>query len=232
MEYVLILLRSLMAFAILFVFIRLRGETQISQLSPIDFVIGITIGSIASAASVETDNPSLQTAFGIVVWTGLAALLAVASLHSPSLSHLVHGTPVVLVEGGRIARDRLHKHHMTVEQLMVQLRKKGVFDLREVEAAVLETDGTVSVLKRSQQQPVTPEDLGLDTPYRGLPTILIVDGRVQQENLAALGEQTDWLRQQLQKMGISDLSEVMYASIDTNGELYVDAGRRQEERER
>lgn len=222
MEFGLVIARTLIAFLPLIVCARLLGKQQIAELSVIDFVIAITIGSIASTATVEFETPPLQSAFAVAVWALLALLIQHTQLHNRSINTLINGRPRVIVNGGKIDPDALRAERITVEDLLMLLRKKGAFNLQEVEVAVLERDGTLSVLKRSQHEPLTPQDMGIPTQYKGLPTTLIVDGRIDDENLRKVGQTRSWLLQQLQAHGASGPEEVLYCALDTTGALHVD----------
>lgn len=221
-EFGLVVARTLIAFLPLIVCARLLGKQQIAELSVIDFVIAITIGSIASTATVEFETPPLQSAFAVAVWAFLAILIQHTQLHNRSINTLINGRPRVLIDGGRIDSDALRAERITVEDLLMLLRKKGAFNIQEVEVAVLERDGTLSVLKRSQHEPLTPQDMGIPTQYKGLPTTLIVDGHVDEENLRKVGQTRPWLIEQLRAHGASRPEEVLYCALDTTGSLYVD----------
>src|SRR5690625_4817330 len=115
----------------------------------------------------------------------------------------------------------MKKLRYSLNHLEMQLRDKGVFDFSEVEFAILEPFGQLSVLKKSQNLPLTPQDIKLSTNYKGLPTEIIKDGKILEENLVQNSLKRDWLNEELEKLGISDATEVFYAALNTQGELYV-----------
>ncbi|HHT62693.1 MAG: YetF domain-containing protein [Bacillota bacterium] len=216
------LVRAILTFIILMLYARILGKQQISQLTFFDYVIGITVGSIAATMTIDLRIRFLPQLIGLTTWIGLALLLQVASLKSRKLSKIIDGEPVVIVHNGKILEDHLAKVRLKNAELLETLREKGVFNISDVEFAILESDGNVSVLKKSQRQPVTPEDLHLSTSYEGIPTELVVEGKIVRENLEELGQTEKWLLDELKKQGINNLGEVMYASLDTSGNLYVD----------
>lgn len=215
-------IRSILAFLILLVLIRIIGKQQVSQLTFFDYVLGITIGSIASTLSVQLNENSLTTICGMVVWALLALLLAVAGIHCPWLQKLVEGRPSVVVENGHLKMENLKKLRITIDELLSQLRIQGAFNISDVEYAIFEPNGKLSVQKKSQKQPLTPSDLQLDTQYDGLPTNLIVDGIIRQEALKTLRLSRSWLMFQLGKQNILEAERVVLAQLDTKGNLFVD----------
>ena len=131
------------------------------------------------------------------------------------LAKVLDGAPTILEENMKVTRFRL-------SDLMEQLKQKEVFEMSDVEFALLQTDGKVSVLKKSQAQPITPVDLNLPTIHRGVSSELIVDGEILYQNLEQLNLSVQWLHEELIKKGISHHREVVYASLDTQGNLYID----------
>lgn len=220
-EAVQILLRSAVAFFTLLIFTRMLGKQQVSQLTFFDYIIGITVGSIAADIIDFNRNLGFQL-LGLASWMSLALLLQVVTLKSRKLSKLIDGDPVPVVKNGKILEDNMAKMRYKTKELLEQLRLKGAFNLADVEFAVLETNGSLSVLKKSQHLPVTPDDLNIPTKYNGLSTALILEGEVIQENLQKCNLNQNWLLDELKKQGITDIKEVFIGSLDSSGNLYVD----------
>jgi uncharacterized membrane protein YcaP (DUF421 family) len=198
------------------------GKQQIAQLTFFDYVVGITIGSIASTLSVQVNESLLSTLAGLVTWAMLAILLAYLSMHSPRFRQIVDGGPTVVVANGKILEDNLKRIRIPIDQLIAELRTKGVFNMADVEFALFEPGGKISVQKKFQKQPVTPGDLNISPQYQGLPTNLILDGILLEDTLRSLNLTKAWLQHQLSKQNIQDISEVSLAQLDTKGNLYVD----------
>jgi uncharacterized membrane protein YcaP (DUF421 family) len=201
---------------------RILGKQQISQLTFFDYVIGITVGSIAATMTIDLRIRFFPQLVGLTAWMGMALLLQVVSLKSRKLTKIIDGEPVVLVHNGKILEDNLAKVRFKDTELLETLREKGAFNIANVEFAILESDGNLSVLKKSQHQPVTPKDLNLDTSYQGVPTELIDEGKIIYQNLEEIHQSEEWLLDELKKQGINKIKEVMYASLDTSGNLYID----------
>lgn len=217
-----VVIRSFLGFFILLVLIRLIGKQQVSQLTFFDYILGITIGSIASTLSVQLNENSLATICGMVVWTFLAILLAFFSIRVPWLQKLVEGKSTVVIENGHLMEKNLKKIRITFQDLLSELRIQGVFNIADVEYALFEPNGKLSVQKKSQKQPVTPGDLNISTQYDGLPMNLILDGKIQKETLQNVKLSRAWLTFQLGKTGITDVERVSLAQLDTRGNLFID----------
>jgi uncharacterized membrane protein YcaP (DUF421 family) len=222
-QYLEVVGRTLAAFAGLLFLMRLSGKQQVQQLNVFEYIVGITIGSTASFLSVDIKEPFLPTFLGLVLWVGLALLLNNIALRSRRWGKILHGEPTVLIEKGRILEENLRKvPNFTIDDLLMSLRNKDVFDVGQVEFALLETDGALSVVRKSQHRPVTPHDLKLSPEYEGLPTELVYDGRIIEKNLKSARLTHAWLRKQLKAHGITSLDKVVLAQLNPNGTLYVD----------
>ncbi len=221
-ELLQIVIRSIIAVLTLHVFARMVGKQQIGQLTFFDYISGITVGSIAADLATNLDDRPLALWSGLLTWMLLIIAFQYLSLKNRQLHKLLDGEPVVVVQNGKILERNLALTKLPVDTLMSELRAKGIFDLSELEFALLETDGQLSVLKKSQYMPVTPHDLQLNTEYKGLSTELIVDGVVIYQNLSDVSKDYTWLMQELNKQGISKVEEVFYAALSPAGTLFVD----------
>lgn len=217
-----VVIRSFISFFILLLLVRIIGKQQVAQLTFFDYIVGITIGSIAATLSVQVNENTLATLVGMGVWTILAIVLGYLGLHSVWLRKVVGGEATVVVENGKILEENLKRIRIPIDELISELRTQGVFSIEDVEFALLEPGGKLSVQKKSQKQPLTPGDINLPTQYDGLPTNLIMDGIILYDALRSLNLSKAWLLHQLGKQSITDVSEISLAQLDTKGNLYVD----------
>ncbi|HHV98925.1 MAG TPA: DUF421 domain-containing protein [Clostridiaceae bacterium] len=217
-----VVIRSIIAFFVLLLLVRLIGKQQVAQLTFFDYVLGITIGSTASTLSVQVNENTLATLVGMTVWAMLTILLGYLDLHNTWLRKLISGKATVVIENGKILEDNLKRIRIPIDRLISELRTLGVFNIADVEFALFEPGGKISVQKKSQKQPLTPSDINLATQYDGLPTNLILDGLILYDSLRSLNLSKAWLLHQLGKQNINDISEVSLAQLDTRGNLYVD----------
>lgn len=222
MEYATVLIRTVLAFVTLFVVARLLGKQQLSQLTFYEYITGITMGDIAASIAIDAGRSPLYYMLALVAFAILTLGTGVITEKSRPLRKLIEGEPVVLVHNGKILEHNMAKSGYNMENLMMQLRERDAFDIREVEFAIAETDGYLTVLKKSQNRPVTPADLGIDTKYEGIPSEIIVDGQVIHQNLKQNHLDEAWLIARLQSMGYNSPQEIPYASLDSEGNLYVD----------
>jgi len=196
------------------------GKREIGQLSPLDLVVAVTMGELAAVA-LEVELSLLESLVPLALIALLELGLSYVSLKSHVVRRLITGVPSVVIENGRILYENLRRNRYNINDLLSQLREKDVFSLSEVEYAVLEPSGRLSVLKKSQKRPVTPADLNVDTKYEGLSYPLICDGVIQKATLEKLSLSEAWLNEQLRKRGLQTAGDVALAMIDTNGDLYV-----------
>jgi uncharacterized membrane protein YcaP (DUF421 family) len=221
-EGTIVLFRSVLTFLSLLIFARLLGKTQISQLSFFEWVTGITLGSIAGELTIDLSVRPWPMYVGLLAWTGLTLIVQGVTLKSRWVAKMVDGEPVVVIQNGQILEGNLRLLRMREGELTAMLRAQGIFDLAQVEFAVLEPRGELSILKRSQDRPVTPADLQLPTAYEGLGIELVVDGEVMEQNLRRLGVNRAWLYDRLGQQGVQSPKEVFLAVLDTQGKLYID----------
>lgn len=221
-ETLVVLVRAMISFTSLLIYTRVLGKQQISQLSYFDYIVGITIGSIAAALTTDLTVAAWLHWVGLTSWTLICLALQLLTLRWRSASRYVDGEPTVVIMNGKILDESMRKIRYRASDLLEQLRTKDVFDIGQVEFGVLETNGSLSVLLKSQYQPVTPADMGLFTNYKGLSTELIYDGQIDDCNLARVGLSRQWLSDQLAARGIGDHTHVFLALLDTAGNLFVD----------
>ena len=221
-ELVLILLRSVAAFLVLFLMTRIMGKKQISQLTFFDYCVGITIGSIAATMSVDQNVKAVNGIMSLFVWGLFPILLAYLGMKSNTFSNLTDGKATMLIQNGKVLEKNMRKNLMNVNEIMLLLREKNVFKVSDVEMAVLETNGKLSVMLKTDKQPVNANMLGIQVKREHGPSILIMDGRTMNKSMEKLGYTKEWLRSEVQKQGASGISDVFLAQIDSNGQLYVD----------
>jgi uncharacterized membrane protein YcaP (DUF421 family) len=217
-----ILIRGAGAFIIVLIIARVVGKTQIGQLTVSDFVNAIILGSIAAGMVTDLKENGWYYVFGLVLFGLFTIGAEYLSMKYRPARKLIEGEPTIVIHNGKILEDNMKKLIYHIDDLMMQLREKSVFNISDVEYAISEPNGELSVLLKSQKQPLTPGDLQLSTNYEGIPSELIIDGVVIQQNLKQNNLTEEWLYRELEKKGVKSVKNVMYASLDTGGNLYVD----------
>jgi len=220
-----VVMRGVISFVTLLVYTNILGKQQVGKLTFFDFITGITIGNLAGSLTVDFDSRAWPHFVGLSVWAVLAMLAQFIALKSRWWARILGGEPVILIENGHILEQNMAQCRFRYDDLLMQLREKDVFDLHEVETAILETSGALSVLKRSQDHPVTPRDLHLPTAYKGLGTMLIHEGQVLSGHLIRVRLTPEWLSEQLLKQSITSPHDVALAILGSDGKLFVDTYR-------
>lgn len=220
-QLVTVFLRTMLFYFVVLVMVRLMGKREVGQLSPFDLVVSIMI---AEAAVFAIEDPALSVWHGVIPILTLAILqilISLICLRYPTVQALFNGRPSVIIERGRLNQKNMRRARYTLHELMEQLRLQGTPAISDVEYAILEMSGKLSVLPKAESRPVQPSDMGLKPPVEGLPVTLVVDGTVNKEGLRTLNQDEAWLHQQLRAHQISDIQQVFMAAVDRLGNLWI-----------
>ncbi|WP_430787575.1 DUF421 domain-containing protein [Virgibacillus flavescens] len=222
MEHLLsILLESIFGFAALFILTKVLGKTQITQLTPFDFIAALVLGELVGNALFDDQYGILEIAFAIGLWGIILFITEKITQKYKGTRGLLEGQPSIIIRKGKLMREEMKKSNLDINQLQHMLRSKDVFTIREVEYAILETDGTVSVLKKSAYQIPTRYDLNLKPEALSLAVTLINDGEIIWDNLKENNLSEKWLTDELQKQEITTVCDVFYAEWTEGHELFV-----------
>ncbi|WP_282171386.1 DUF421 domain-containing protein [Cytobacillus firmus] len=220
-EWLLIGARSILFVGVLFVITKLIGKKQISELSFFEYVSGITIGSIAGEIIMGLDNHWASGIVSIMIF-GLVTLFAdMLALKSKSFRDFFEGKGTIFIKDGKILEDNLKKERYSIDDLSSLLRQKNVFKAADVEFAVLEPRGDLSIMLKKENQPLTPKDLQLNLPQEKEPQTVIMDGNILNDPLAGSGKNKKWLKSEIEKLGLTQ-ENIFLGQIDSFGDLTVD----------
>lgn len=214
-------LRTLILYTLVVIFMRISGKQQIGQLQPYELVVAIMI---ADLVAIPMQNKGIPLVSGIIpILTLLVSQLFLSYLSMKSLKAraIICGTPTILIEKGKILTSELQKERYNINDLLEELRVKGYPNIADVEYAILETNGNLSVIPKSSKKPVTPHDLNLTPQYEGLPLPIIIDGKIMHQNMEKAGIDMQWLNEQLKIWKVQTLKDVLFASLDANKVLTV-----------
>lgn len=212
------LLRTVILYIILITGLRLTGKRQIGELEPNELVLTMLLSDLAAVPMQDFGIPLLNGVLPIITILCLSMLLSYFSLRSVRFRTLVCGEPAVIIRSGVIQQEAMRHNRLTLDELLEELRCQGVTDLDSVKYAILETSGQLSILLRSDHQPLTARQTGTkvaDDVF--LPTILINDGRVLHGALRTAGQTEQWLEQQLRSRGLSSPAQVFLLTLDESG---------------
>lgn len=221
MPHGLIIVRTTILYFVLLLVMRIMGKRELGQLSPFDFVVSILLAELAAIPMQDAKIPLYHGIVPIITLVTLQIALSFMTMHSETIRKLVNGSPAILIKNGQIQHEELRRNRCNVNDLMIHLRQKDIFDAADVEYAILEPSGKLSVVPKSQKRPVTPEDLQLSTPYEGLPIPLVIDGHIHKQSLNSINLDEKWLYTELEKQGVTSVKNVLFASLNTKGELFV-----------
>jgi uncharacterized membrane protein YcaP (DUF421 family) len=214
--------RALILYILVVIVMRIMGKRQIGQLQPFELVIAIMISELAAVPMQNTGIPLVYGIIPILTLLTVQLLFSFLSIKSIRLRALICGKPAILIEKGRIRESTLRKEMYTLNDLLEQLRINNCPNVSDVEYAILETNGQLSVMPKSPKRPLTPGDMNTPVQDEGILIDLIIDGRVLEENLRIAGKNQEWLRVQLNTQHFTGPSEILYACIDAStGQLYL-----------
>ncbi|HNX28529.1 MAG TPA: DUF421 domain-containing protein [Syntrophomonadaceae bacterium] len=215
----LIIIRTLLLFTATVVFLRLMGKREIGQLQPYELVIIIMISELAAIPMQNTSIPIINGLIPIFILFAAHVTLSFLALKSEIARDVICGKPSIIIDNSRIMEDEMRKLRYNINDLLEQLREKNVLNIADVEFAVLETNGDLSVFLKSDKRPLQPSDLGISPVYEGLPVTLVTDGKVNHQNLQKINQDIKWLEDQFKNAGTT-YKRVLYANYDSQGKLY------------
>jgi len=215
-----VMFRTLILFTLVVIAMRLMGKRQIGQLQPYELAVLIMISALAAIPMEDISIPLFNSIIPIILLLSFQILVSFAAQKSEKFRAAVDGRPSILIENGKIMESVLKELHLNINDLLEQLRICGFPNIADVEFAIFETNGKMTVIPKSQCRPLQPRDIGLSTKYEGLPHPLIIDGNVNYDNLGKVKKDELWLKNELTKFGITEIKEVLFANLDTEGRLY------------
>lgn len=219
--WMIILFRSIGLFFLTLIFVRILGRKGQAKITPFNFINYAVIGILVSLVSI---NLIANWAFGVIalaIWILMPIALDYLAMKSKVIYDLINGKEVVVIKEGKVMEENLKSSRFTGEDLLRGLRSKNVFNLADVEFAVMESTGDLNVILKSDKKPITPKDLGIKVSPEKAPQTVILDGNVINESLANLGLNQGWLNAQLETQGVT-LDNVFIGQVNSSGELYID----------
>lgn len=212
-------IRTIILYIIVLVVMRFMGKREIGQLQPFELAISIMIADLATLPMAE---PGIPISNGIIPILGLLVMHIIISLinmKSVKMREIICGKPSILIFRGRIDEKALQRERFTINELEERLRGQNIFNISDVEYAILETSGQVTVIQKPNKRTTIPEDFGIEPQYQGIAYDLIVDGKIMKENLQKLDKDYNWLVKQVEPFGIMP-EEALVATIDASGNFY------------
>lgn len=220
-EYFFTFLKSIISYIVLLSLTRIMGKKQLSEMTSFDYIVGITIGSIVAAISVDRSIDDIDGIIATLSWATLPIITGYIGLKSVKFRRLTDGESTILIDKGQVNDKNMRKARYNMKDLLMQLRQKEIFDLAEVDFALLEANGQLSVLKKQDYHFVTLKDLNLKTPYKGLSIDIIINGEIIYEHLDMIKKDKKWLNEELKNKKIKDIKQIIYAGVTNEDKLEV-----------
>lgn len=219
--WLILLFNSVILFFLTLVIIKYMKKKSLSRATPFDFISYTVIAIVITLSSLNILSNIYFGLITLAVWALMPIILDYAAMKSKWIYNLLHGKERVFVKNGKIMDDNLSKERITGQEFLQEMRSKKVFNLADVEFAVMETTGDINISLKADKEPVTSHDLGKNVATKAEPQAVILDGNILNEGLTNIGLNEGWLKTELEKKGIA-LENVFIGQVDSSGDLYVD----------
>ena len=216
-----ILICSIVSLGIIFILTKLMGRKQISQLSLFDYIVGITIGSIAAEMATAIEDKWIEPLLAMIIYGGVAFLISIISNKKMKFRNFVSGRPVTIIDNGNIYEENLCKSKLDINELLELCRTQGYFNIADIQTAIFEANGSLSILPKSTIRPCNPTDLSLSPEQEQIPLNVIIDGNLIMKNIIRLGIDEKWIERELHKQGFNNVKNIFLATCDNKLELSV-----------
>lgn len=217
-----IFIRVLILYILVLIIMRLMGKRELGQMQPFELVIAIMIADLAAVPMADTGIPITNGIIPILALLLMQLIIALINLKSIKGRSIICGMPSILIYRGKIDEKVMKKEKFTVNELQERLRQNNVFSIGDVEYAILETSGQVTVIQKPEKRNTIPEDFGINPEYEGIPYDLVIDGKVMNQNLKAIGKDYNWLLKQVEKFKIKP-EEALVVTYDGKGQIFCQA---------
>ena len=211
--------RSIILYIIVLIVMRLMGKREIGQLQPFELAISIMIADLASIPMTEIGIPISNGIIPILGLLIMHLIISVINLKSLKAREIICGKPTILIYRGKIDEKALKKERFTINELQERLRGNNIVNLGDVEYAILETSGDVTVIQKPEKRNTMPEDFNIKPDYEGIPYDLVIDGKIMEKNLKAIGKNYKWLKKQVEKFNIKP-EEALVVTLDGKGQIF------------
>lgn len=215
-----VFLRTLILYIIVIIAMRIMGKRQIGQLQPFELAVAIMISELASVPMQNTGIPLINGIIPIMTMLAAQITISFVALKSTKARNVICGRPSILISAGKINEQVFRSELYTLTDFMEQLRSKNIYNIADVEYAILETNGQLSVIPKANKRCATPEDLSISAKYEGPAIDLIIDGELMENNLKLVDLDKNLLEIELNKIGIKKIKDVFFASIDSDKQLF------------
>lgn len=218
---VIVFIRALILYLVVVIVMRMMGKRQVAQMQPFELVIMIMIADLAATPMEDIDIPLINGVVPIIALLSIQVLASYFSLKSEGFRDFICGKPSILIHKGRIDQSEMYRLRVNINDLLEALRNKDYFNISDVQYAILETNGQMSIIPKADKRPVETADIGIMVKEEELPVTLITDGKLNNNKLKKTGHDKKWLMDQLKKQNIDSIKDVFFASLSSDGSFYI-----------
>lgn len=221
MTILLVITRTILILVILFILGKLMGKKQVSQMNIYDYIIGITIGSIAADVSLDIEKNLLAGIISLAIYGLSGTLISYITMKNIKARRFFCGVPTMLIENNKIIESGLKKVQVDINDLLSEARLNGYFNISEIQTAIMETDGKISFQPKELESPVTKKDMNIKSKEKNLTANVIIDANLLEENLKGISKTKDWLDKELKKQNYDNYDNILLATVDNNNQVVV-----------
>ena len=211
--------RALISLFTLFIVTKIVGKKQVSELSLFDYVIGISIGNFAAEMTINIESNEFNGILAVIIFGLVAYIVSWLSMKSIFLRRIMMGTPTIIIQDGKILKDNMKKVHLEINELLEECRIKGYFDISCIEYGIMEVNGDMSFLPKSQYKPLTPLDMNIIPNKTSIVANIIIDGKIMHSNLHLMNKDEEWLYKMLEKEKIDNIKDVLLCTLDKDSKV-------------
>lgn len=217
---IIVYLRTIIVFLALLVAMRLMGKRQLGELEISELVVAVLISNFAAHPLQDISIPLMNGILPIIILLCCEIIISGIVVKSPNARAIICGKPSIIISNGKIDQQEMKSNRFTLDELAEELRTQGIMDISTIQYAVLETDGRLNVVQYPAERPVSPSQLGIETPHTTYPTIIVNNGHLLERNLHLTGRDEKWLKAELKRRKIRSVSDVYYMTVDSQGNIY------------
>lgn len=216
-----VFLRAITSLVFLFLVTKIIGKKQVSELTLFDYVIGISIGNFAAEMTINLESNEINGLLAVLIFGLIAYAVSIITMKSMRLRRFFMGTPTIIIQNGKILIDGMKKTRLDMNDILEQCRTNGYFDISQIEYAIVEANGELSILPKSEYRPLNPNDMNLKVSKEGLCANVVIDSKVMVNNLSNMTKDEEWVRKQLKVQGYKTLDNILLATLDNNEKIIV-----------
>ena len=220
-EIVTVTIRSIISLTVLFIVTKMLGKKQVSQLSLFDYVIGISIGNFAAEMTMNMETQLINGITSMIVFGIIAYTVSILTMKSIILRRFFMGPPTILIQDGKILEQNLKHVKFDINDLLEECRSNGYFDIQEINYALMESKGTVSIMPKEEYKIPTKKDMNIKTQKKGLVANIIIDKKIMKQNLKNMNKDEAWLKQKLKEKGYKTTENILLATLDINEKITI-----------